>query len=318
MTQPCDSTNSALSTKACKACRALKVRCIIDTAPGQRRCQRCTKSDRDCVFPIPQKRKQRKRTDARVAELEDELRSMKGALERDNAGQRRPSPGFPDHASPSSSGEVIPSPTIQGSLHHGSSPNTFGKKAQSMSDPFDPEIICDATAKDLYEIYNNDLVEHFPGIIFPGDYSVERLRAEKPTLFLAIMAAAARKSKPELSIELGKCVLQSYATRVFMKSEKSLELVQSMIVIAVWYSPPDDLSQGQHKYYEYIHMAATMAMDLGLGTKPSQSEGFKPQYTQVEFPACIDTSEVASRAELDSTTLESRRTFLSCYIICCG
>ncbi len=155
-------------------------------------------------------------------------------------------------------------------------------------------------------------------VVFPSNYTIESLRAEKPRLFLAVMAAAPSKSQPEHSIVLNKSVLQSYATRIFMNSKKSLELVQSMIVIAVWYSPPDGFSQGQHKYYEYIHMAATMALDLGLGTKPSQTERLEPRYQEVETPASVDNKEMSPRPEPDSTNLESRRTFLLCYIICCG
>jgi len=42
----------------------------IGTRDPSKTCQRCEKMDRLCVFTAPQKRKQRKRTDTRVAELE--------------------------------------------------------------------------------------------------------------------------------------------------------------------------------------------------------------------------------------------------------
>lgn len=318
MGPPTAGTDSPSSTKACAACRALKVRCITDNAPGQKRCQRCAKLDRDCVFPVPQKRKQRKRTDARVAELENEMRSMKGFLDRNDDANKRSQRGHSEGVSASSSGNVHSPVVTNGDSNDADFQNASRERQISQPDLFDPATICSATAKNLYEIYNNELVDHFPVVVFPGNYSVESLRAEKPTLFLAVMAAAARKSQPELSTILNKFVLQSYATRIFMNSEKSLELVQSMIVIVVWYSPPDGVSQGQHKYYEYTHMAATMALDLGLGTKPSQTERLESRYPEVESHTSVDTNDVSPQPELNSTNLESRRTFLSCYMISCG
>src|ERR1700761_7342421 len=67
------------SHRACAHCRSQKVRCIVDDENPDV-CQRCTRSGRPCVFTPLQKRKQRKRTDTRVAELEREMRAMRAAL----------------------------------------------------------------------------------------------------------------------------------------------------------------------------------------------------------------------------------------------
>jgi hypothetical protein len=69
------------STRACDYCRSLKVRCISSNSPSAK-CRRCARSDRDCIMTGPQKRKQRKRTDTRVAELEREVRAMQAAVNR--------------------------------------------------------------------------------------------------------------------------------------------------------------------------------------------------------------------------------------------
>ena len=265
------------------------------------------------MFPAPQKRKQRKRTDVRVTELESEIRNMKGLLGRDDDGNR-PKRADADAISPSSSGAS--SGAINGQIFEEElaiSPERHIPQSHSI----DPETIDTATAADLFDIYNKDLVEHYPVVVFPGTLCVERLRIEKPTLFLSVMAAAAMRSQPQLSTTLNKQVLEAYATRIFLNSEKSLELVQSMIVTAVWYSPPDGSSQ--HKYYEYIHMAATMALDLGLGTKPSRAERSDQQRPENQSPALRETNVMPlPLKEPEGTDIERRRTFLSCYLICCG
>lgn len=181
----------------------------------------------------------------------------------------------------------------------------------------DSDLIPGDLAHSLFETYNANLVAHYPAVTFPMGHSVEDLRREKPTLFLAVMAVAAREAYTELSRALDRQVLQSYANRVFMGSEQSMELVQSMILTAVWYSPPERNSQGQHKFYEYIHMAATMAMDLGLGSRPSDER-------RSGHPSVVDRVNPLSReaAQPDQETgiskTESSRTLLACYLMCSG
>jgi len=336
----------APSTKACMSCRSLKVRCIVNSSPDDKRCQRCIKSDRECVFPAPQKRKQRKRTDARVGELEKEIRTMKMLLSRredrniPREGQSGPASAPSEEpstwgstkgntvsqtvgVSPSSSG-VGPSPSVHGDI--GKSPESdartaFMEKVFTNPDVINLGLLPIETATDLFEVYNHDLVEHFPLVVFPEGYSLDKLRANRPTLFLAVMAAAAMKSHPQLSINLNKHLLQSCATRIMMNSEKSLELVQAMIVTAIWYSPPGGSSQ--LKFYEYIHMAASMALDIGLGSKPSQMDGHQgnPAAQSPTWPDATNTlmgSALSAPTISHSSEVESRRTLLSCYVMCCG
>lgn len=66
--------------RACEACRLSKVRCLVNPGSGSSQCQRCAKAGRQCVFAPPAKRRQRKRTDVRVAELEREVRQLTSLL----------------------------------------------------------------------------------------------------------------------------------------------------------------------------------------------------------------------------------------------
>ncbi|KAI7261769.1 hypothetical protein KC345_g9659 [Hortaea werneckii] len=142
------------------------------------------------------------------------------------------------------------------------------------SDIVHRSILSMATARQLFETYRRDLFPHYPFIPIPESTAAEKMRETQPTLFLAIIAAAAAKEHSDLSATLDKEVLQQYATKVVVQSEKSLELVQALHISAIWYHPPSKF--GQLKYYEYIHMAATMAMDIGIGTRPAEQRNRFP------------------------------------------
>jgi len=80
-------TNDSKRTRACEACRNLKVKC--EPNPEDGRCKRCAKAGRNCVTSAPS-RKRQKKTDSRVADLEkriDDLqRQMKSAKEGNVSG----------------------------------------------------------------------------------------------------------------------------------------------------------------------------------------------------------------------------------------
>src|ERR1700721_1728629 len=68
--------------RACTPCRLQKVRCLSDSTSPTAQCQRCAKANRECVFAPPQRRRPRKRTDARLAELEREVQVMRSLLKK--------------------------------------------------------------------------------------------------------------------------------------------------------------------------------------------------------------------------------------------
>ncbi|KAI4247259.1 MAG: hypothetical protein L6R40_001602 [Gallowayella cf. fulva] len=69
--------------RACQSCRSRKIRCIPQDSSKDGKCQRCAKSKRECVFTSPEKRRRRKRTDARVADLENMVHMLAARLEQE-------------------------------------------------------------------------------------------------------------------------------------------------------------------------------------------------------------------------------------------
>ena len=346
------------SHRACAHCRSQKVRCIIDE-DGSESCQRCAKAGRPCVFTPLQKRKQRKRTDTRVAELEREMRAMRAALKGkeqtrnpeprvDRPQQKAPeglwfaenSPNAPHITSdaapvvtyPSMSAEnrgFVAGPT-QRNGPTGLAKRFVDRPLTDSKDVIDSGMISMATARRLFESYRKHLCPHYPVVPIPESTTADELRQIKPTLFLAIIAAAAGLESPELSAMLDQEVLHTYATKSLVHSEKSLEIVQALLVSAVWYHPPNRF--GQLKYYEYIHMAATMAQDIGIGARPTthrsrfgskddrELQVGRPHVHPLEDTANPDLSLTPRTNDntSDTTGIESRRTFLACYVVCAG
>jgi hypothetical protein len=152
-------------------------------------------------------------------------------------------------------------------------------------------LLSTETSNQLFESYNNDLVHHYPAVLFPKNTSPDEIRKSKPVLFQAVVTAAACQLDSVLFGELFKEMTKVYAERIFINGEKSLELIQSLTLTSVWYCPPDDLCGPSNlHFYQYIHMAATMALDLGIGL-------------------VVDKSVV---------TLDECRILLACYLNCAG
>lgn len=122
-----------------------------------------------------------------------------------------------------------------------------------------------ATATHLVRIYVDHCMPLYPAVILPRITTALDLKTSKPVLFLAIIAAASLGGDdPDLSKFLNQEVLRLYADRIFIKGEKSLELVQGLLITVAFYYPPGNPERLQ--FYQYIHVAVTMAVDIGIGS----------------------------------------------------
>ncbi|KAG4428108.1 hypothetical protein IFR05_016411 [Cadophora sp. M221] len=314
------------SNRACEACRAHKVRCLPNDSASSKICQRCAKTDRQCVFAAPVRRKQRKRTDTRVAELEREVSAMRALFQKSDeevtaAVHHQPprSEAFSQTAQSSAENDIGPSIPAQ-NADSGETPASWSVPTdlnppdqEDQSPPaFSPDsdfiergLISMEEATRLFKSYNDDLVQHYPAVSFEPTVSAEELRRTKPILFLATVAAASGQLGSQIYSILNSELLCAYAHRTVIEGQKSLELVQTMIILSIWYFPPGKFAQ--LKYYEYIHMAATMGLDIGLGTNPQSSRDRRRNFEEspIENP-------------IDEMGIEKRRTYMVCYMISTG
>jgi len=250
------------SHRACAHCRSQKVRCLPDESNPDV-CQRCARSGRPCVFTPIQKRKQRKRTDTRVAELEREMRAMRALLKEKSDGdgpegsadvdgnappgdlvRRGDKSTIYPHSQTSSTSTIRPQSELivagQNALRQYRQEDT-PVTSTGKPDVVDRGILSMEVARRLVEHYQRNLYPQYPQVYIPC--TADELRESRPTLFLAVITAGAESEDPDLANALDHEILQEYANRSVVNSEKSVELVQSLLVSAVWYLPPNKFGQ---------------------------------------------------------------------------
>ncbi|KAF2746239.1 hypothetical protein M011DRAFT_404776 [Sporormia fimetaria CBS 119925] len=308
--------------KSCEACRTSKVRCLPQ--PGLAQCQRCVKSGRSCVFAATVKRRQRKRTDARVAELEREVRHMRtllrsnqaststpentldgSILEEADEGSRaqrseRTTSSPPAYQDPTILGESTRQPSA-GAPREYIHPSTEESVMQRDPDIVDRGIISEEMAEDILRIYNSNRP---PGVRIPADWSAMDLRKRKGVLFHAVMAAASRAKGKALSIPLNEEVTQLYARDLLIRGEKSVEYVQALL-LTVAYPTPVGHVHGQ--MFRFATIAASLALELGLAMKPRRHE-------QLPKRTVKNLQKISSPGEL----LDNCRTILFLYVLFAG
>jgi hypothetical protein len=187
-------------------------------------------------------------------------------------------------------------------LHH-TSPEEFTARINSLISP-------DMAAK-VFDNYVTKLAPHLPAVVFPPGTKADQVFQDKPILYVAILSAAAFSM---LHIDTTKALAReavgAIADCVVRNGAKSLELIQSMQVMALWYKPPEKAEQTN--FYQIIHMAAVMALDIGLGKR------FNPAKARRGFggPNAGLMPGPHKTPPQDSDTLEARRAWLGCYYLC--
>ena len=312
-----------------------KVRCLANSDVNSTQCQRCAKVGKACVFAPPAKRRQRKRTDVRVTELEKEIKQMRDLLKTsknkssDHASDQESEDAGSTEDAPEAEKAGSVEPALQRSRAITASQksnadqwyDTETERTQGApntnncgpKDPFGPAendiidrgVITPQQAEELMGVWRNDLVNSCPGITIPRHWTANDLRANKPALFHAVMAAAAHSYGSQISDKLHEEAVYLYARSAFINGEKSIESIQAMMVTVAFYSPPK--KPGQLQIYQWVNMAASMALELGLASKPRTHE-------QLPKRAIRSLQKISSPEEL----LEHCRTVLDLYIISAG
>jgi hypothetical protein len=271
------SSEQALN-RACEACRVSKVRCLVNPEVGSTQCQRCAKAGRACVFAAPAKRRQRKRTDVRVTELEKELKQIRNSLLKAKASSNDMS----DQSAYEDSDDQAHKDTQKNILDPALRSNTTATipirkphvlppsgqcepkdlRGPAENDIVERGILSEQLAEEFLGIWRDDIAIASPGITIPKHWTAADLRVNKPVLFHAVMAAASHSKGCDVSDKLHEEVVYLYARSVFINGNKSVENIQAMLTTVAFYSPPK--SPGQNQMDTWVNMAASMALSLGL------------------------------------------------------
>lgn len=300
-------------SRACIACRNMKIRCL--PVEGQDACLACSKVNRECVMPGPARKRQK--TVHKVAELEKKINALTDALIAKSQTNPTPPSDSPASVRLDSQSDVTRTstsaappdaqrydPGLRQSTKSGVASRQLGFNA-GKSDmtfcPMDaeqaPEPYVDIiergimdydTAAAIFSHYNTTLRPLFPAISFPTYVKASDVRTARPMVFLAILTVTSSAIRPDLQQDLVAELSRQLSERVMFMGEKSLELVQAMLLYTTYYIKSrfaKDLA-----FNQYIHAAVVMCLDLGMGKK---------------HPHKIDRNEIEEA--------EVRRTWLACY-----
>lgn len=315
--------------RACEACRGLKVRCDQDPAQPDVPCKRCAKAGRPCIITQPS-RKRQKKADSRVAELEKKLDALTAVL-NNRHGMPLDAPVSSAPLDGSQAQQLAWQAEAQASSQEPPAKRRRTVEGQSewdtrfaqlqLSHKFPDaknflhadnftnrvmSLVSPTQRAELFKRYTDEMTEQLPLVVFPKGTTSDQVSSEKPILYLAMITAASFGLVPmAVTTQLQDETMAAIADLSIRRGVKSLELIQAMQVICLFYKPPAKAEQTN--FYQLVHMAAAMALDIGLGRRFR-----KPQHA-------IGRQEVAFSARAlsgqNSDLIEARRAWLGCYYL---
>ncbi|KAM3081082.1 hypothetical protein ACMFMG_005035 [Clarireedia jacksonii] len=306
--------------RSCEACRSSKGRCIPSKSDTTC-CDRCLKVGKKCVFletkPRPKKLRSSK---LRVAEMEQKLDGILNLLAAKTQEGKESAPSSTS-TSASSSEQLqldlaemleIPFSSLQMAIpkpfqpFHGTT--SFGLLNFLDHDVITKGIVTIKKAEAAIMDFESRTFS-FPFVILPPNTSLNVLRQQRPFLLLAVLAATAQ-SNMNLQSLLEHELRETLGRRVITRGEKSIDLLQGLLVYLAWYHHHYDPDTQQ--LFQLTQMANAMAIDLKLH-KPYEAprvtnSNIFDMDTQMPLPADLRTSTTASQ-------LEQMRTLVGCYCL---
>ncbi|KAM0820133.1 putative Transcription factor domain-containing protein [Seiridium cardinale] len=158
-------------------------------------------------------------------------------------------------------------------------------------------------AEDVLSMYREKLTPLFPFVPLPSESALQT-HHRTPLLFHAIVMVVT-SGDVELQQKLKQDFREKIATKIIVHAEKSLELLQAILVYLAW--------SDFHFYMcaqgtDFVQLAISLVMDLGLGKPPSQSWGTIPRLFVDDAGHLLKGSRMK---ELHG--LEDMRAMLGCY-----
>ncbi|KAI9717933.1 MAG: hypothetical protein M1812_004460 [Candelaria pacifica] len=184
--------------------------------------------------------------------------------------------------------------------------NNNSSQNYDYADVIDRRLIDSDTATLVFDRYVNSMAPHMPAVVFPPGTTAADVRKNKPALFLAILSAGSGIAHPDVQRTLAKEIMRVYGDRIICNGEKSLELIQALHVSTLWYWPPDNYEE--LKFYQLTHIAAVMALDIGLGKR------VRPLRQRHLVGLWRDSPWRRERLP-GHEPVEGKRTWLSCYFL---
>jgi len=249
--------------RACEECHRLKIKCDVNTTLDGA-CERCSRNDLECVPAAPRLQRDR------INELEAHIEELRNALQNQN-----------------NSNNTTPS----------RSPGSLLENHDYSVLSFLDARIPPSKQQDLLHLF-----AHQPGAAWPVirlSMDLDHIRTNSPILLLSVVVYAFTQETQGTDLdvhdELVRETMHIIGDEVIGRGQRSLELVQALLVAAFWNKTT---RRGQQaSCFQIVQLAADMAIDVGLA-------GFSWQPSPAAY---------FCRHE-DPASLEARRTWLACFV----
>ncbi len=288
--------------RACRNCVQIKAKCVPFEGSDLRICQRCHRLRKTCSTAAPTVRKKPKEpSNNRVAQLEKRLDEVTNLL---TAIHNNPSPSgntasLPTPVTlPTNSPEADQQPPA---VLRDNPVDAHGYVDHSLLVPqpgseLEEQIVHEFTARMNY---------FFPFVIVPTSKSSAATRETRPNLYRSCMFAAARQY-PIWQRQLAEVILKHIAEGMLLYGERSLDLLQGILVFLSWYHYHGHLNP---QLMNLLHLCLSLAVDLGLCSSTVRFHSGSTKTITTDAERIIHGKAVARGVK----TNEERRAVLACY-----
>ncbi|KAI9714477.1 MAG: hypothetical protein M1820_000438 [Bogoriella megaspora] len=127
-------------------------------------------------------------------------------------------------------------------------------------------LIAPGLAEELVQKFKTAKTPVFPFVVIPPAVTAQTLRQEKPFLFLAVITACL-EDDVMLQRRIAEEIRHEISTRLIMDNEKSLEMLQGLLVYLSWYYY--HFVPKSHQMYLLLNIARALVFDLCLDRNPA-------------------------------------------------
>ncbi|BCS23393.1 putative C6 transcription factor (War1) [Aspergillus puulaauensis] len=184
-----------------------------------------------------------------------------------------------------------------------STPKPATREVSNDPDIVERGLVSPGVASDSYTRYVDSMCHHIPMVVFPPGTPMNEVRKHRPVLFHAIVAISVGPFEPSAQNTLLLELYRTIGDRVIVKGEKSLDIVQALLVACAFYTPPENFEE--IKFYQLAQLAVAVGMDIGMYRKaPAKGKPFN-----------FIRDFVKNAPVTDPDSPEIRRAWLGCYFI---
>ncbi|KAI2604519.1 uncharacterized protein GGS25DRAFT_534938 [Hypoxylon fragiforme] len=272
---------------ACSPCALAKAKCLRSSKTLSSRCDRCERLDKDCSKQVHKPRKKRQSRPSKTAQLEERLNSLVDLIKATNPGEV---PAALRHVSEISSAAscrtegTVSLPGQEQALLEtpATTPGSNHEPTRAIPSPYNghaPRVcVCRAQAgqtltlpepdETLLSIFVNSLMPNYPFITLRPGCTAAELGSERPFLLVTIRMVASYRNVKSMRSQ-NYFVMRHISEQMMMGSERSLELLQSILLVL-----------GYYHYHCMIHsqmnnliaLANSLVADLGINKPPDPQD----------------------------------------------